>query len=516
LGGLSILDLPLLPLRIARHIADVVLHPPAPAPTPPAQLIVVDGMPEGVPPAARRPEPQLPVPSNWPFGEEFPRTCSASRLAGGALFWTDFLYDDHGATSLPVGDLKIQAPPRGTYVYPAGPAARNGADIFRVAIGLTETHTWWRIDWNTLLDASVPIALFAFDTDPARTAAAEWPAGAGVRSPRIDMALLVSGRVATLIDLTTQVTTPVEHSVDMQARSFLAQVPRSVLEPTGSWTVRLAAGLANAAGDGFADVPAERGALPGQPNVYNVAFRTNDQEPPHLNFWSDSAQAAALSSGDVSKFAVMVPWAQLAARETAPEPVITGPSTRWYVSSIELGQGLEHGWAAVDIFSTEPQFLGRVQCRGRRRRRSERRSHHHVPGLVVVGEQTQDRFRFQRVPAGAARGGRATPAVEHSGGGGRDGARRPAAGGGPARHPERLRAAAAGRERARRVPARRIGHPAHVAHRGDDLPSRTGGRAVGARTHTAGPQAAQDDRHDRGVETLPVAAIAPMQWIRYG
>ncbi|ORW45701.1 peptidase, partial [Mycobacterium paraense] len=332
-----------------------------PAPAPPAELIVVDGMPEGVPPAARRPEPRLPVPPNWPFGEEFPRTCGVGRLAGGALFWTDFLYDDHGATGIPVGDLKIQAPPRGTYVYPDGPAAGNGADIFRVAVGLTETHTWWRIDWNTLVDASVPIALFTFDTDPARTATADWPAGAGVRSEGIDMALLVSGQRATLIDLTTGATTPVEHSVDTPSRSFLAQVPRSLVEPTGTWTVRLAAGLANAAGDGFADVPAERGALPGQPNVYNVAFRTNEQEPPHLNFWSDAAQAAALSHGDASAFAVKVPWARLAARDTEPEPIITGPSTRWYVSSVELGQGVAGGLAAYDILSTKPQFLGRVQ-----------------------------------------------------------------------------------------------------------------------------------------------------------
>jgi pimeloyl-ACP methyl ester carboxylesterase len=52
-----------------------------------------------------------------------------------------------------------------------------------------------------------------------------------------------------------------------------------------------------------------------------------------------------------------VPWAGLAARETDPEPVLTGPSTRWYVSSVELGQGI----AADDILSTKPQFLGRVQ-----------------------------------------------------------------------------------------------------------------------------------------------------------
>jgi len=353
----SLFDLALLPVRIARHIADAVVHSIAPAPAAPAGLVVVDGMPEGVPPAALRPEPRLPVPAGWPFGEEFPRTCGTGRVAGGALFWTDFLYDDHGATGLPVGDVKIQAPPRGTYVYPAGPAARNGADIFRAAIGLTDTDTWWRVDWNTLLDAAVPIALFTFDTGPARSASGQWPAAAGVRSSGIDLALLVSGKGAALIDLTTLVRTPIEHSVDMESRSFLARVPRSLAEPAGTWTVRLAAGLANEAGDGFADVPAAHGALPGQPNVYNVAFRTTAQEPPHLNFWSDAAQAAALTHGDVSEFAVKVAWDRLASGETAPEPVITGPSTRWYVSSVELGQGV----AADDILSTKPQFLGRVQ-----------------------------------------------------------------------------------------------------------------------------------------------------------
>lgn len=354
---MSLLDLTLLPIRIARHIADTLAHPAATAPAPPADLVVVDGMPEGVPPAGLRPEPQLPVPWGWPFGEDFPRTCGAGRLARGALFWTDFLYDDHGATGLPIGDLKVQAPPRGTYIYPDGPAARNGADIFRVAVGLTAADTWWRIDWNTLLDASVPIALFGLDTGPTRTAPEQWPAGAGVRSAGIDMALLVSGRSAALIDLTTQSTTPVQHSVDLGSRSFLARVPRTLLEPARTWTVRLAAGLANAAGDGFADVPAENGALPGQPNVYNVAFRTTEQEAPRLNFWSDSAQADALTRGDVSKFALTVDWDRSAAGDTEPEPVITGPSTRWYVSSVELGQGV----AADDILSTQPQFLGRVQ-----------------------------------------------------------------------------------------------------------------------------------------------------------
>ena len=44
---MSLLDLTLRPIRIARHIADVVVHPGASAAAPPAELVVVDGMPEG-------------------------------------------------------------------------------------------------------------------------------------------------------------------------------------------------------------------------------------------------------------------------------------------------------------------------------------------------------------------------------------------------------------------------------------------------------------------------------------
>ncbi len=354
----SLGDIARLPLRMAHRIADGgAAAGPAQGPRG-GELVVVGGMPEGVPPAALRPEPALPAPADWPFGEHFPRTCGTGRSAAGAVFWTDFIYDDHGADGVRVslsGGRVV--PPKGTYVYPGGPAAGNGADIFRVAVGLADEATWWRIDWNTLNDPSVPIAMFTFDTGRGRAAGDQWPAGAGVRSAGIDMALLVSCRGARLIDLATGTTTAVEHAVDRQSRSFLARVPRALIEPTGTWTVRLAAGLANETGDAFAAVPTELGAEKGQPNVYNVAFRSCAQESAHHNFWSDRAQAAALADGDVSQFSLSVPWDQLAAGKWTEEPVVTGTSTRWYVSSVELGQGV----ADTDLLATKPHFLGRVQ-----------------------------------------------------------------------------------------------------------------------------------------------------------
>lgn len=354
-GTVSLANAALFPLRIAKHLLDAVTRASPPQAT--ADPVTVGGMPEGVPAAALRPEPQLAAPDRWPFGEHFPRTCGTGRFADGALFWTDFIYDDHGAAGVPVRVPTGGAPARGTYIYPDGPSANNGADIFRAAVGLDVTHTWWRVDWNTLVDSSIPIGLFTFDTERDAEPSNVWPANAGIRSAGIDLGLLVSGAGAWLIDLPTGARTPVEHVVDMESRTFMATIPRRLVEPTGTWRVRLAAGLANDSGDGFAEVPFIRGAGPGQPNVYNIAFRTHDQEPVRYNFWSDAAQAKALADGDVSQFSIAVPWNQLADKIATDEPVVTGASTRWYVSSVELGQGVGPG----NILDTEPQFLGRVQ-----------------------------------------------------------------------------------------------------------------------------------------------------------
>src|SRR3954462_4829811 len=74
------------------------------------------GLPSGVPPAALRTEGALPVPAGWPFPEAFPRTSGTGRLAGGGTFWTDFLYDDQGATGVRMTPWQVAlAVPYGTY-----------------------------------------------------------------------------------------------------------------------------------------------------------------------------------------------------------------------------------------------------------------------------------------------------------------------------------------------------------------------------------------------------------------
>jgi pimeloyl-ACP methyl ester carboxylesterase len=351
-------------------------------------------LPAGVAAAAQEAEPSLPVPASWPFPDSFSPTSGTGRLIDGAFEWTDWVYDAFGPTTgVPVNTDNLLA--KGGYTYSAGPADNDGADIFRAAVGLTAGATIWRVDWNTLVNPNVPIAEWTFDTDNnAATGASEWPGNANVSSPGIEKALVVSAKKAELINAKSgSVITVLPTIVDMSARSFIVSIPLAVMPVSGQWRIRLAAGLANASGTGFA-VPVGAGGVPvaaTAPRVYNITFRTAAQESPTYasgvpngviagaasglkpvpvvgpddvagettlltgNFWADADQAETLAGGNVSKFSQLINWGQLAERDTTPPPVVLGWSDRWYVTDLALGQGINGSPDA------SPQLLGRVQ-----------------------------------------------------------------------------------------------------------------------------------------------------------
>ncbi len=75
-------------------------------------------------------------------------------------------------------------------------------------------------------------------------------------------------------------------------------------------------------------------------------------------------QAEALAAGDVSPFARDLRWSDLGRRTLRqPEPLVTGWSNRWFVSRLDLGQGVveDEGGGTGDL---RPNFLGRVQPYG--------------------------------------------------------------------------------------------------------------------------------------------------------
>src|SRR5579885_1206975 len=116
--------------------------------TSPAGATVPKGMPADVPAAGSWQPAPLPEPSSaaWPFPSTFPQTSGTGRLAVGASLWTDFVYDDYGATVPPGGPTSTYdsssglAPRHGDYVFPPGPADNNGADIFRAGVGLDSKY----------------------------------------------------------------------------------------------------------------------------------------------------------------------------------------------------------------------------------------------------------------------------------------------------------------------------------------------------------------------------------------
>lgn len=319
-------------------------------------------LPRGVPPATRRPEPALPAPDAWNFSENFPRTSGTGAVEAGALLWTDFLYDDNGAVSGPGLGESAGAWPFGTYRYPEENQAGNGADIFRAGIALNgdnPRYTWWRVDWNTLIDPAVPAAAFAIDSDGSGGAATTWGGNVGVSSSGVDSTLVITAAGAFLDGTRVGPT-----FVDSEARSFVARVPVAKFQPDGKDTVWLAAGLANDAGDGFRSLGPEHQRLPGQPNVFNMGFRTYGDEPADKNFWFEQTQATTLAppNANVDVFSHTLDWELLRSGRRRVAPFVRGWSNRWYVSSIELGQGrVKDLQANVD---NEPNYLGRVQPYG--------------------------------------------------------------------------------------------------------------------------------------------------------
>lgn len=323
----------------------------------PAAATPSDGAPDipsAAPPAAFAEEPELATPELWPFSDAFSRTSGTSRYDDGALLWTDWLFDDTGD-----GEL--------TYADPAAHA--NGSDIFRAGVGAQGPASYWRVDFTTLADPNLPIAVWALDTDAdANTGTNDWPGRAGITSPGSDAFLTMSSRGIWLEsadgDRTDLTSRGARISVDEDAKSFVAKIPRSALRINGTWTVRLATGIADAAGVDFAPTP-ERTDM----RVYNAAFRTNAQEDERLpgrqraTGWNNGAQSAALTEGSIAPFSLDLDWRRIAKGDVEPQPRPSGFSTRWYVSSVDLGPGVHpetrepHGQPPT----TDPRVYGRVQ-----------------------------------------------------------------------------------------------------------------------------------------------------------
>lgn len=321
----------------------------------------------------------------------------ATAYRGGEFLYQDWLYDDHGAHEAPdpndpraSGDLFSK--PDGTYTYPTGPGYdNNAADLVEFRVKPLAGATAFRVTLNTLQNPSLVAFSIAIGGTPGQ--AYPFPDGANVSAPAsLFLTVHPSGAqlVADLVHAAdgSPVSGPAPTvTVDAGRRQIEVDVPHQDWDP-GSGTVRLAmgVGLWDAANGRYllpqaaatATRPGGGGAGPNPPAFFNVAFRSNSQEPlpsptqgltvaSDPRWWRDEAQGTALASGDISKFYADVDFAKLSSGATDNSQVpTTGPINQILPSHFEPAQGADYSGecglnGATNPASCKPEYTGQLQ-----------------------------------------------------------------------------------------------------------------------------------------------------------
>jgi hypothetical protein len=304
----------------------------------------------------------------------------ASAYRQGEFLYQGYLYDDHGAKLVtdptnpmisPGGDPSggdTFSEPDGTYTYPTGPGYdENAANLIELRVEPLSQSTAFRITRNTLENPDLTATAIAIGGTAGQSH--PFPFGANVSAPA-QYFLTVHGSIAVLTDAVTGavVSGPAPTvSVDLARRQITVLVPHQDWNP-GSSIVRLAAGVGlwNSAGGSYllpgavasATTPGGAGPDPAPPAFFDVAFRFNSQEPvpgtpgaattTSPAWWRESAQAPALTKGDISPFYAQVDFAKLHSKVNDDMP--NGPTgvpqsgafDRILASHFSDGQGADY------------------------------------------------------------------------------------------------------------------------------------------------------------------------------
>ncbi len=318
-----------------------------------------------------------------------------NRIPRRGVLYQDWLYDDHGARETadpndPAASGDLFSQPNGTYTYPTGAGyENNAADLVEFRVRALANATAFRVTLNTLANPSLIAFSIAIGGTPGQSH--PFPDGANVSAPA-DMFLTVhpsgSSLVGDLVNATTGL--PVtggspQVQVDTVRRQIEVDVPHSAWNP-GTGVVRLAmgVGLWNSTTNSYllpqitrtATTPGGAGLNLHPAAFFNVAFRTHEPTQPVLPpsavvtnpaWWRDSAQGAALASGDISSLYANVDFGKLARGVTDNSAIpTTGSIDRILASHFDLGQGVDYSNGcglngASNPASCRPEYLGQLQ-----------------------------------------------------------------------------------------------------------------------------------------------------------
>ena len=273
-------------------------------------------------------------------------------VCNGTVVYRDYVYDDEGADTGDLGYSENTANAFGTLAHPAGdiryPAGDvNSADL----VSLRLTRTGNRVDvvaeLNALFHPRSTVLAIAVDTDgnPA-TGGGPW-GNLGVRSAGWDQ----------LYEFT---------SGDTATNTIRGSFP---LPAARRWRVQAA--TAQAATHQVMNV-AFRG--PDEHAAYKLDYTNPSPYPPSgQGAWFEDDQAAALKSGDISRFGYTVDTKTLAAGVNRLAPVGPGLHERVYTSAYTLppGKGMTYtgingrgSGGSASAFAQVFNFLGKYQPYG--------------------------------------------------------------------------------------------------------------------------------------------------------
>jgi pimeloyl-ACP methyl ester carboxylesterase len=266
-----------------------------------------------------------------------PLICGTASRIDGAFVWTDYVYDDTGASEHELGG--------GASRYPV--AGANEADLVQLQLRPTADGLAVCAVLQTVHDPSVPVVAVGFDTDlDPTTGAPTFPGATWPADPPLglDWVLVVTGDGAELREFdgepgsgTWRATASFSATVDLDAQTIETTVPRGVLDPAGAtWRVFAAVGARQN----------ERSFVDGTGPIYDLAF-VGDERPVRpagaANAWQDRDQADILAGRlDSGRAAATVDFAALAdGLDVVPGTREYGSYTFLYRSALELGGGVQ-------------------------------------------------------------------------------------------------------------------------------------------------------------------------------